>query len=131
MERNQHGPPLFSLFDKLNKIFSYVYDFDSPTGDSNALGQGESFSFEQGDYSYAGAGDSESTALPLEGTSVMGDSGGPTFALIGSSWTVIGLTSHGSESANYGDVAFNTGVYSHRAWICSHSGVNNPIQGCS
>ena len=108
-----------------------VYDFDSPRGDSNSLGQGESFSFEQGDYSYAGSGDSESTPLPLEGTSVMGDSGGPTFALIGSSWTVIGLTSHGSESANYGDVAFNTGIYSHRAWICSHSGINNPIQGCS
>jgi len=108
-----------------------VYDFDSPRGDSNALGQGEDFSFEQGDYSYAGAGDSESEPLPLEGTSVMGDSGGPTFALIGGSWKVIGLTSHGSESANYGDVAFNTGVYSHRAWICSHSGDNNLIRGCS
>ena len=108
-----------------------VYDFDSPNENKNALAKGQDFSFEQGDYSYAGEGNSESKPLPLEGTSVVGDSGGPTFALIGSTWTVIGLTSHGSESANYGDVAFNTGVYSHRDWICSKNELTNPIQGCA
>ena len=59
-----------------------VYDFDSPSSDNNGLAKGQSFSFAQGDYSYGGKGDSDPEPTTLEGTSVAGDSGGPTFALI-------------------------------------------------
>ena len=106
-----------------------VYDFDSPSHDNNGLQKGESFSFAQGDYSYAGKGDSNPEPTNLEGTSVAGDSGGPTFALIQEKWQVIGLTSHGSEAANYGDVAFNTAVSVHSDWICSHDSTEE-IPGC-
>ena len=106
-----------------------VYDFDSPSSDNNGLGKGKSYSFAQGDYSYGGKGDSNPEPTALEGTSVAGDSGGPTFALIQGKWQVIGLTSHGSEAANYGDVAFNTAVSIHSDWICSHN-LTEEIPGC-
>ena len=106
-----------------------VYDFDSPSSDINSLANGNSYSFAQGDYSYGGKGDSNPEPTTLEGTSVAGDSGGPTFALIQGNWQVVGLTSHGSEAANYGDVAFNTAVSSHRDWICSHD-LTEEIPGC-
>ncbi|MBA40709.1 MAG: hypothetical protein CMB17_02340 [Euryarchaeota archaeon] len=106
-----------------------VYDFDSPSSDKNGLANGESYSFAQGDYSYGGKGDSNSEPTTLEGTSVAGDSGGPTFVLIQGKWQVIGLTSHGSEAANYGDVAFNTAVAIHTDWICSHDS-SEEIPGC-
>ena len=107
-----------------------VYDFDGPSGDQNSLASGEKYNFEQGDYSYAGQGDSDSKPLPMEGTSVAGDSGGPTFGMIDGNWKVIGLTSHGSAAANYGDVAFNTAVFSHYDWICSHQELDKEIPGC-
>ena len=106
-----------------------VYDFDSPSSDNNGLGKGKSYSFAQGDYSYGGKGDSNPEPTALEGTSVAGDSGGPTFAFIQGKWQVIGLTSHGSEAANYGDVAFNTAVSIHSDWICSHN-LTEEIPGC-
>ena len=106
-----------------------VYDFDSPSSNHNALAKGESYSFSQGDYSYAGKGMSSPDPTTLEGTSVAGDSGGPTFAFIEGTWQVIGLTSHGSQAANYGDVAFNTAVSSHTEWICSHES-SEEIPGC-
>ena len=106
-----------------------MYDFDSPSSDNNGLAKGQSFSFAQGDYSYGGKGDSNPEPTTLEGTSVAGDSGGPTFALIQGKWQVIGLTSHGSEAANYGDVAFNTAVSVHSDWICSHDSTQE-IPGC-
>ena len=106
-----------------------VYDFDSPSSDNNGLAKGKSYSFAQGDYSYGGKGNSNPEPTTLEGTSVSGDSGGPTFALIQGTWQVIGLTSHGSEAANYGDVAFNTAVSVHTDWICSHSSTQE-IPGC-
>ncbi len=107
-----------------------VYDFDSPSGQHNALAAGETFTAQQGSYEYAGGGTSDATALSLEGTTVQGDSGGPTYAYLDGDWTVIGLTSHGSITANYGDVAFNTRVSSHSDWICSHENWNRPIDGC-
>ncbi len=106
-----------------------VYDFDSPESNKNALAKGETYSFAQGDYSYGGIGDSSPDPTALEGTSVAGDSGGPTFAFIEDKWQVIGLTSHGSEAANYGDVAFNTAVSVHTDWICSHNSIKE-IPGC-
>lgn len=107
-----------------------VYDFDSPGGNHNSLAQGRSSTLQQGSYGYVGEGSSSATPLNLEGTSVAGDSGGPTFALLDGEWTVIGLTSHGSPTANYGDVAVNTRVSSHSLWICSVQTPNNPILGC-
>ena len=67
----------------------------------------------------------------MEGTSVQGDSGGPTYAYLNGQWTVIGLTAHGSLTANYGDVAFNTLVSSHADWICTFDSQVSPILGCN
>lgn len=102
-----------------------VYDFDSPDGDYNSLANGEN---SDGEFSYVGVGDSSSKALDLEGTSVPGDSGGPTYLKINGEWTVIGLTSHGSTDGYYGDLALNTRVSSHADWICSITG--NTLTGC-
>lgn len=107
-----------------------VYDFDSPNGKHNSLSDDKSSTLQQGNYEYVGEGSSSATALNLEGTSVSGDSGGPTFALLNGEWIVIGLTSHGSLTANYGDVSVNTRVSSHNLWICTHSNSNSPILGC-
>ena len=107
-----------------------VYDFDSPDGRSNSLVSGNlGLNFFQV-YSYAGEGDSSPNPHALEGTSVPGDSGGPVFAKIGGKWTVIGVTSHGSEISDYADVAFNTRVSVHAEWICSISSPYKPISGC-
>ena len=102
-----------------------VYDFDSPDGDYNSLANGEN---SDGEFSYVGVGDSSSKALDLEGTSVPGDSGGPTYLKINGEWTVIGLTSHGSTDGYYGDLALNTRVSSHADWICSITG--SELTGC-
>ena len=107
-----------------------VYDFDSPEGEHNSLASGKSSTRQQGDYSYLGDGSSSAIPLNLEGTSVQGDSGGPTFALIGGEWTVIGLTAHGSPTSNYGDVSVNTRVSSHALWICAQEIPIAPILGC-
>tara|TARA_B110000116_G_scaffold246705_1_gene238622 strand:- start:1301 stop:2470 length:1170 start_codon:yes stop_codon:yes gene_type:complete len=102
-----------------------VYDFDSPEGDYNSLAKGE---HSDGGFSYVGVGNSSSVALDLEGTSVPGDSGGPTYLKINGEWTVIGLTSHGSTDGYYGDLALNTRVSSHADWICSIAG--SELTGC-
>jgi hypothetical protein len=108
-----------------------VYDFDSPDGSNNSLARGNlGFNFFQ-DYSYAGKGDSYSIPHPLEGGAVPGDSGGPVFAKIDGKWTVIGLTSHGSVTSDYGDVGFNTRVSVHSEWICSIPTPSRPISGCT
>ncbi len=109
-----------------------VYDFDSPDRNNNSLRSGSSgFSLDQGDFSYAGDGDSSATPTYFEGTGVPGDSGGPVLAYIGDEWSVIGITSHGSEYSDYGDVAFNTRVSTHSDWICSVSKPGRPISGCT
>jgi len=107
-----------------------VYDFDSPNGNKNSLVSGNlGFNYFQ-DYSYAGKGDSSPHPHPLEGSAVPGDSGGPVFAKIDGKWTVIGLTSHGSITSDYGDVGFSTRVSVHSEWICSVSTPSRPISGC-
>lgn len=107
-----------------------AYDFDSPSGNHNTLAEGKDFSWQQGDYSYLGNGPSSPSPLGLEGTSVAGDSGGPIFAKLNNQWTVVGITSHGSPTANYGDVAVNIRVASHVGWICSHDAPSAPLSGC-
>ena len=110
-----------------------VYDFDSPDENKNPLTSGNlGFNFFTGqDYSYAGGGDSSPNPQPLEGIGVPGDSGGPIFAKIGTKWTVIGITSHGSVTSDYGSVSFNTRISVHAEWICSISSSLKPISGCN
>ena len=108
-----------------------VYDFDSPDGKNNSLRKGSSgFSYDQGDFSYAGKGNSSQDPTNLEGTSVFGDSGGPMYANIDGVWLVVAVTGHGSEFSDYGDVAFNSRVSVYFDWICSHSETGASITNC-
>lgn len=100
-----------------------IYDFDNPDGDSNSLNKKQ-----WGEFSYVGIGDSDSEPLALEGTSVPGDSGGPTFLEVNGEWIVVAVTSHGSTDGYYGDIAFNTRVSSNAEWICSVAG--DDLVGC-
>ncbi|MDP6379460.1 MAG: trypsin-like serine protease [Candidatus Thalassarchaeaceae archaeon] len=118
-------PPVDYSHDDVWQGGWVVYDFDSPDGDYNSLADGKNSG---GEFSYVGEGDSSSEALDLEGTSVPGDSGGPTYLKINGEWTVIGLTSHGSTDGYYGDLALNTRVSSHAGWICSVTG--SELTGC-
>lgn len=102
-----------------------IYDFDSPDGDSNGLAEGK---HKDGLFSYVGIGNSDAKALPLEGTSVPGDSGGPTYLKVDGEWVVIAVTSHGSTDGYYGDIAFNTRVSTSAGWICSVAG--DDLVGC-
>ena len=94
-----------------------AYDFDNPEGTKNTLGDDGGWKISL--YDYVGEGDSDDEPLPYEGTSVPGDSGGPTYGFYDGQWWVIGITSHGSTDGYYGDVAFNTRVSSSAEWICS------------
>tara|TARA_B100001173_G_scaffold260376_1_gene233570 strand:- start:82 stop:1236 length:1155 start_codon:yes stop_codon:yes gene_type:complete len=108
-----------------------VYDFDSPDGKNNSLRKGSSgFSYDQGDFSYAGKGSSSQEPTNLEGTSVFGDSGGPMYANLGGEWLVVAVTAHGGEYSDYGDVAFNSRVSVYYDWICSHSDSGARITNC-
>ena len=141
-QRRAWGNTLDRIVDGIETPYGYegkddwlgglvAYDFDSPDSKHNSLGNDKwRFTLKQGDYSYAGDGDSSPVPHALEGTAVFGDSGGPTFGKIGGKWVVIGLTSHGSETSDYGDVAFSTRVSSHSDWICSYSWEHQPILGC-
>ena len=118
-------PPVDYSHDDVWQGGWVVYDFDSPDGYYNSLADGENSG---GEFSYVGEGDSSPESLDLEGTSVPGDSGGPTYLKINGEWTVIGLTSHGSTDGYYGDLALNTRVSSHAGWICSVTG--SELTGC-
>ena len=108
-----------------------VYDFDSPDGENNSLRKGSSgFSYDQGDFSYAGKGSSSQVSTNLEGTSVFGDSGGPMYANLEGEWLVVAVTAHGGEYSDYGDVAFNSRVSVYYDWICSHSDSGARITNC-
>jgi hypothetical protein len=107
-------------------------DFDSLSNNPNSLSEeGNEESFKFGIFDHAGKGGSNSTPTWLEGISVPGDSGGPTFVKIGYEWVVIGITSFGQTyTGDYGSVTFDTRVSSHVHWICSISDSNTPIDGC-
>tara|TARA_B100001250_G_C19794538_1_gene788153 strand:- start:668 stop:1798 length:1131 start_codon:yes stop_codon:yes gene_type:complete len=108
-----------------------VYDFDSPDGKNNSLRKGSSgFSYDQGDFSYAGKGSSSQEPTNLEGSSVFGDSGGPMYANLEGVWLVVAVTAHGGEYSDYGDVAFNSRVSVYYDWICSHSDSGARITNC-
>ena len=108
-----------------------VFDFDSPDGKNNSLRKGSSgFSYDQGDFSYAGKGSSSQEPTNLEGTSVPGDSGGPMYANLEGGWLVVAVTAHGGAYSDYGDVAFNSRVSVYYDWICSHSETGARITNC-
>jgi hypothetical protein len=62
------------------------YDFDSPTGSPNFLGS--------------------PAALPLEGTTATGDSGGPLFVSLGGTPYLVGTLFGGIGNNFYGDLSF-------------------------
>ena len=110
-----------------------AYDFDSPNGTHNSLSKsGDEWSNKYGDFPYAGTGSSNSVPQELEGMSVPGDSGGPSFTLIDNEWYVIAVTSFGlSDTGDYGEVSFDTRVSVHSDWICSISDSGTiRIDGC-
>lgn len=102
-----------------------IYDFDSADGDSTTYGMANTLGteFDSSDpetselLELVGPGDSDSEPLPLEGTAVPGDSGGPIFARLDGEWHVIGVVAFGSTIGYYGDIGFNTRTASHAWWL--------------
>lgn len=99
-----------------------AFDFDSPDGTINSLGD----DFISSDEPLLGTGTSDATALELEGGTVEGDSGGPLWARINNQWQVIGILSGGADApieghkdASYGDISVYTRVSTSMAWIDS------------
>ncbi|MGY6648536.1 S1 family peptidase [Wenyingzhuangia sp. IMCC45574] len=99
-----------------------AFDFDNPSGTSNALGD----TTVNTDESYLGTGTSNATALDLEGTTVTGDSGGPLFLNQNNTWKVAGILSGGAsepidnhKDGDYGDISIYTRVSTSIDWINS------------
>ena len=99
-----------------------AFDFDDPEGIINSLGDDEI----NADEEILGIGTSTPGALEYEGTTVRGDSGGPLFVKLGSTWYVGGVLAGGAtdpiwnhRDGDYGDISIFTRVSSHVAWIQS------------
>lgn len=99
-----------------------AFDFDSPDGTINSLGD----DIVNEEESYLGSGTSDAQALEFEGATVEGDSGGPLFVKNGSNWELAGVLSGGASDpidnfvdSSYGDISIFTGVSSSYNWIIS------------
>ncbi|MFK7969873.1 MAG: trypsin-like serine protease [Bacteroidia bacterium] len=97
-----------------------AFDFDSPFNNVNTLGD----DIINDDEAVLGAGGSDDSALPFEGTTVSGDSGGPLFIKIDGVWKIIGVLSGGAsepvadhKDSSYGDISIFMRVSSHKTWI--------------
>lgn len=97
-----------------------AFDFDSPSGKSNTLGD----DYVGEDEALLGPGSSAATALNLEGATVPGDSGGPLFIKDNGVWKVAGVLSGGvpepivgQKDSNYGDISVFIRVSNSKAWI--------------
>ena len=97
-----------------------AFDFDSPDGSINTLGDNIMNEQEK----VLGSGVSLPTALPFEATTVSGDSGGPLLAYLNGTWKVIGVLHGGIDDvapnikdSAYGDISVFTQTASHEAWI--------------
>ncbi|QLB13317.1 trypsin [Bisgaardia hudsonensis] len=99
-----------------------AFDFDSPDQTHNSLGD----DFIGEDEQLLGTGTSQSEALPLEGTTVEGDSGGALFVKKNGQWVVAGILSGGAADpyldfidGDYGDISIFTRIADVRQWIDS------------
>lgn len=99
-----------------------AFDFDSPTGEVNSLGDDEVYEDEE----LLGDGTSDATATTFEGATIPGDSGGPIFMYIDGTWKVCGILSGGANypfdeyvEGGYGDISVFIRVSSHADWIYS------------
>lgn len=99
-----------------------AFDFDSPSGDVNSLGD----DFVASDEALIGDGNSEPTATEFEGTTVQGDSGGPLFLFVDGEWKLSGVLSGGASEpiinhndSDYGDISVFIRVSTHIDWINS------------
>lgn len=102
------------------------FDFDSPMGNSNTLGD----DFIGEDEKLLGEGNSSPETKDLEAGTVQGDSGSPLFAKLNGEWRVIGVLSGGASDAtpnykegNYGDISFYIRTSIHASWIKSVTGI--------
>ena len=95
-----------------NKLFGGLLgiDFDSPSHNSNSLASGKVVD-------NLGNGMSSSSPLELEGSTALGDSGGPAFVYTEKTWRVHGVVSYGTDDSTYGDVTVYTRLTSHYNWI--------------
>ncbi len=99
-----------------------AFDFDSPDGNSNTLGDTTVNQDEQ----LLGSGTSNASPKTYEGATVQGDSGGPLFVKDGSTWKVAGVLSGGAEApvnnhkdSSYGDISIFIRVSTASDWIQS------------
>lgn len=99
-----------------------AFDFDSPTGEVNSLGDDEIYPDEK----LLGDGTSSPIATEFEGTTIPGDSGGPIFMKIDNVWKVCGILSGGINApfigyveCGYGDISVFIRVSNHADWIYS------------
>ena len=80
---------------------SYLTDFDNTSESSNTLGFAQT----------GGAADSSPFALPLEGSTAEGDSGGGDFATIGGTLYLVGVHSYLAAPSDNPDAANPAGYY--------------------
>ncbi len=106
-----------------------AFDFDAPDGSVNSLGDG----LVNEDEALLGPGSSSAQALPFEGATVEGDSGGPLFVRINGVWTLAGVLSGGAtdpienhQDSSYGDISIFIRVATHAEWILSVTGLRSP-----
>lgn len=106
-----------------------AFDFDAPDGTVNSLGD----ELVNEDEALLGPGSSSAQALPFEGATVEGDSGGPLFVQINGVWTLAGVLSAGASDpiedhrdSSYGDISIFIRVATHVEWILSVTGLRSP-----
>ena len=106
-----------------------AFDFDAPDGTINSLGDG----LVNEEEALLGPGSSSAQALPFEGSTVEGDSGGPLLVRINGVWKLAGVLSGGASDpiedhldSTYGDISVFTRVATHAEWILSVTGLRSP-----